>query len=449
MKRVAVLGAGPMGLATALHLQKAGFTVSVFEADDRPGGMSASFDFEGTRVERYYHFICKGDEPLFKCLHELGIDHLLRWQDTKMGFYYNGKLHQWGTPWALLKFPGLDLISKFRYGLHVMSTARIEDWSKLDKVNARSWIKNWVGEKGYKVLWRDLFDLKFFEYSDNLSAAWIGTRIKRVGRSRKNMFQESLGFLEGGSEVLIEALVNKFKSFGGSIHLNSPVSQVVTNNGAVSGVQIKDHFVPFDCVISTIPLPYVNRIVPELPTTERDQIQAINNIGVVCLLLKLKHSITKNFWTNINDPKIKIPGIIEYTNLNSLKSGEHLVYLPYYMPQTHAKYSATREEFLSEAINYLTQLNKNFKPDWILGMHMHRYQYAQPICEPGFYEKLPPMQSELAGFFMADTSYYYPEDRAMSESIRVGQELAEVVLRQTSTTSLSTSAPDSQKTANL
>src|SRR5512144_2469258 len=101
-QRFAVIGAGPMGLMCAIELLKRGHDVDVWERDDRIGGMSASFDFDGLEIERYYHFICKTDFPLFELLEELAISHALRWQDTKMGFYYNGRLYRWGTPFAVL-----------------------------------------------------------------------------------------------------------------------------------------------------------------------------------------------------------------------------------------------------------------------------------------------------------------------------------------------------------
>ena len=88
----AVIGAGPMGLACAYELAKAGHRVSIFEADDRIGGMSAFFDFDGLAIERYYHFICKPDKPLFEVLEEFGLMDRLRWRQTEMGFYYDGSL---------------------------------------------------------------------------------------------------------------------------------------------------------------------------------------------------------------------------------------------------------------------------------------------------------------------------------------------------------------------
>ena len=47
VKRVAVLGAGPMGLAVAYQLVLDGHQPVLFEADDRVGGMTATFDFAG------------------------------------------------------------------------------------------------------------------------------------------------------------------------------------------------------------------------------------------------------------------------------------------------------------------------------------------------------------------------------------------------------------------
>ena len=64
----------------------------------------------------------------------------------------------------------------------------------------------------------------------------------------------------------------------------------------------------------------------------------------------------------------------------------------------------------------------------MVARHVSRYEFAQAVCPPGFYDMLPPMQTSIGGFSMADTSYYYPEDRSINESIVVGRRLAEVAL---------------------
>ena len=180
--RIAVLGAGPMGLAVAYQLARDGHHPVVFEADDRVGGMTAAFDFSGLTIERYYHFHCISDHAFLKVLDELGIADQMRWVETKMGYWYQNKLQPWGNPIALLKFKGLSPIAKMRYGLHAFLSTKRNDWKDLDTLNAIPWISRWVGKEAYEVLWKKLFDYKFYNYSNDLSAAWIWSRIRRIGR---------------------------------------------------------------------------------------------------------------------------------------------------------------------------------------------------------------------------------------------------------------------------
>lgn len=424
-QNIAVIGAGPMGLMCAYELLKYGYRVTLIERDDRIGGMSASFDLGGTRIERFYHFICGTDDATFHLLNELGITDKLTWQETKMGFYYNGELYPWGDPISLLKFPKLSILTKIRYGLHVFYTKNIYNWKKLDKKNAISWIKKWIGNKGYDVLWKSLFHLKFYEYQNDLSAAWIGARIKRVAKSRKSLFKESLGYLQGGSDTLLSVIEEKIIKMGGKIILNADVNKVVVLNNRIHGVKVAEDILVFDKVISTIPISYIPQLVPDLPNDFRNQILAIKNVGVRCVVLKLKKRFSPYFWMNINDPQMGIPGLIEYSNLNPAVG--NVIYVPYYMPQTHPKYKLDNETYINEVVEYLKKINPEFTRDWILASHVARYGFAQTVCTPDFFTKLPPMRTPIDGFYMADTAFYYPEDRSISESVAIGTKLAVLV----------------------
>ncbi|WP_343649618.1 NAD(P)/FAD-dependent oxidoreductase [Stenotrophomonas sp.] len=429
-KRFAIIGAGPMGLMAAVKLLDEGHSVTIYERDDRIGGMSANFDFDGLSIERYYHFICKTDYPLFALLERYGLSNALRWTDTKMGYFYKGKLYKWGNPFALLAFPHLGPISKFRYALHVMYTKGIKDWTALDKEEAGAWIRRWVGQKAYDVMWKDAFRLKFFEFKDNLSASWIGTRIKRVALSRRNLMNESMGYLEGGSMTLLDRMVQDIQARGGRIELSRGIDEVVSDHGRVTGVSVGGEFTAYDGVISTAPIQYVPALVPGLPADFRDKVAAVQNIPVACVILKLKHAVSENFWMNISDPGIEIPGVIEYSNLNpGHDPGQKILYAPYYMPKTHPKWQRSNAELIEEVLGYLARINPAFQRDWVLASHCHRYEFAQTICPPGFQDMLPSMRTPVQGFFMADTAYYYPEDRSINESINTAQALVDEALR--------------------
>jgi protoporphyrinogen oxidase len=97
------------------------------------------------------------------------------------------------------------------------------------------------------------------------------------------------------------------------------------------------------------------------------------------------------------------------------------------MPQGHPKYGRSAQAFIDETLDCLCTIRPDFDRADVVAASASRYQYAQTVCTPGFYDALPPMRSSLPGFFMADTSYYYPEDRSISESLRVGVELANAV----------------------
>jgi protoporphyrinogen oxidase len=425
MSRVVVIGAGAMGLAAAYHAAKRGHDVTLLEAAGEPGGMAAHFDLGGLSIERYYHFVCKADQPTFELMAELGIGDKMRWVPTSMGYYIDGTLYPWGDPVSLLTFPKLSLIEKLRYGAMMFFSTKRSDWRSLENVSAKDWITSWCGRALYAKMWAPLFRLKFFEYADNISAAWIWTRFKRVGTSRRSLMQEELGYIEGGSETLVKALVDAIAAKGGHLVLGKPVTRVETLDGRVTGVTAGAEFFPADAVISTMPTPHVSRIVPDLSAADRARYDAIDNIGVVCVVFRLKRSITKHFWVNIADARFEIPGIVEFSNLRP--TGDTVVYIPYYMPVTHSKFAKDDAFFRAEGLGYLQMLNPDLRERDVTAFHVGRLRHAQPVCPPGFAAMLPPVETAISGLQIADTCFYYPEDRGVAESVRFGKEMAERV----------------------
>jgi len=420
--KIAVLGAGPMGLAVAYQLTLDGYEPIIYEADDRVGGMTATFDFNGLEIERYYHFHCTSDMDFLQILEELGIQDKICWTETKMGYWFQGRLQPWGNPIALLKFKGLSFTAKIRYGLHAFISTKLNNWRPLDGAEASGWIKKWVGNEAWEVLWRRLFDYKFYNYANDLSAAWIWSRIRRIGRSRYSLFREKLGYLKGGSATLLDSLVSVIEKRGGHINLQSPVERVIIEDGRVKGVQVKGGFYEFSKVISTVPLPYVSKIIPDLPINILNQFSSIKNIAVVCVIAKLRKSVSENFWLNTNDPEMDIPGLVEYSNLRPLDS--HVVYIPFYVPGEHPLFSESDDSFINKTKRYLSKINPGLNEGDFIDIRVSRYRYAQPICGPNFLNTIPDLDLPVRGLWVADTSYYYPEDRGISESIGFGRGLA-------------------------
>ena len=249
-----------------------------------------------------------------------------------------------------------------------------------------------------------------------------------MARSRKSFSEEELGYLEGGSQALLDAAAKRIVELGGTIRLGARVERVLVEDGGaiarrVRGVRVGGEDLPYDQVVSTVPLSYVPQLIPDLPADElgegeghpahcgrlrRDEAEA----PVQCELLG-----------NINDPRIGMPGLVEYTRLNPLH-GSTILYAPYYMPQTNQKFGRDDQAFIDETLGDPRLLRPDWDPSDVIATAASRYLYAQPVCTPGFYDALPDMRSRIEGLFLADTSHYYPEDRSISESMRVGATLA-------------------------
>lgn len=422
MTRLVVIGAGVMGLAAAYHAAKSGNEAHVLEAGPEAGGMAAHLDLGGLSIERYYHFVCKADAPTFEMMEELGIGDRMRWVKTSMGYYIDGALHPWGDPLSLLRFPKLSLAEKLRYAAMMFHAVKRSDWRALDRISAKDWIVQWCGPSVYERLWAPLFDLKFYEYADEISAAWLWSRIRRIGTSRRSPFQEELGYIDGGTETLVQALVDAIRRHGGAIHLATPATRVLVENGRVSGVAAAERVFSAEAVICTVPTPLISRLAPDLPASDLARYDSIRNVGVVCVVFRLRRSVSRHFWINISDPRFDIPGLVEFSNLR--KVDDHVVYIPYYMPASHPKFSRDDDDFRKEGVAYLNLLNPQISDADVIACVVNRLRFAQPVCEPGFGARLPAVETAVEGLQIADTCFYYPEDRAVCDSVRLGKIMA-------------------------
>ena len=64
MADVAVIGAGALGMAGARRLAMGGARVTVFEREDRPGGLVVGFKVGPSWFEKFYHHLFQTDRRM-------------------------------------------------------------------------------------------------------------------------------------------------------------------------------------------------------------------------------------------------------------------------------------------------------------------------------------------------------------------------------------------------
>jgi len=419
--RVGIIGAGISGLSTALALAKAGHEVKVFQREAELGGLIATFDFDGVDIEHFYHFLCTSDVPFFRLCQELEISDHLRFEEASTGFYYDGAPYNFHSPLDLLTFPGLPFLQRIRLGLFALEARKRRSWMELDEIAAKPWLIERLGRKTYEVIWEPLLEMKFGDFHDQISAAWIWHRIHRVARSRGR-----LGYLEGGTKLLLDALHARLNALGVRIHAGRPVTRIRVEGDRIAGLAFDGHD-DYDCdrIVSTVPLKVLAGLLPEGWEAYAADLSRIDYIGVVCASLKLRRPVSRHFWYNVHDKNIPFNGIIEYTNLNPMREHDfHLVYVPYYVSTDRPAYAMDDDGVVRQSWEALKRMNPALTDADLLDSHVARTPYAQAICPTGFLNRLPDHISPLRGLRLLDSTFLYPEDRTQSGHVRLAQECA-------------------------
>jgi protoporphyrinogen oxidase len=427
--RAIVIGGGPAGLKAAHTLVKRGVETTLLESAEVLGGLASVFDVQGVRIERYYHFICKGDDELISTLAELGLSDRLHWKDSRMAYFVDGALYPFLTPLELLAFRPLPLIDRLRAGAAVKLAQRMKE-EDLAEQRAIPWLRRLFGERAYRVIWEPLMRFKFAEHAEEISAAWLWARMVRLSRSRTSPWREELGYIEGGSKVVLEGLGRDFAARGGRVVLRAAVEQIVLENGRAVGVRVGGETLPADAVISTVTTSRFRQLASGLDGDYVERLKRIPTIGIFCLFLRLSERVTPFFWVNTNDPRVPFAGMIEYTNLNPVPEleGDRVLYVPQYLSADDPRYAQTDEEVLKSYTDALALINPAFDRRWVKFSAVFRDRFAQPICLTDYRTTTPTIRTPVPNLFLTDSSQLHPHDRTISGSFGLGMEAARLAL---------------------
>jgi protoporphyrinogen oxidase len=301
----------------------------------------------------------------------------------------------------------------------------------LAEQRAIPWLKRMFGESAYRVIWEPLMRFKFAEHAPEISAAWIWARMVRLSRSRTSPWREELGYVEGGSKIVLDGLGRDLEARGGRVVLNAAVEGIVFEGGRATGVRAGGETIPADAVISTATTSRFLQMAPDLDGPYILGLKRIPTIGIFCLFLRLARAVTPFFWVNTNDPRVPFAGMIEYTNLNPLPElgGDHILYVPQYLSADDPRYSQSDEEVLRRYTDALALIHPAFDRSWVRFSAVFRDRFAQPICLTDYRTTTPSIQTPIPNLFLTDSCQLHPHDRTISGSFGLGLEAARHALR--------------------
>lgn len=433
--RIAIVGGGLGGMCAALDLSAAGHEVTVFEKYPNLGGLASAFDIAGTKLERFYHHVFSTDLDILYLIDELGLTDKLEWHADFNGNFYQGRTYPFSPAWRILTFPVLSILDRLRLAFASKYLSLLKDHRPFEKVSAKKWITDKMGERVWRVLWEPLFIAKFGRFADDISMTWFFGRIKaRFGPSKKGSPAGHLGYLNGSTQILVDALEARLKARGVRLLTSTPVLRLKTLEGQITGVETKEGFEGFDQVLVTCATPlFVDMAAGILPEVMETNLRQFKYHGSIVVVLELSTGLSPYYWLSILDKSLPFLAIIEQTRMipSSQYQGRHILYLAKYLDTEDPFYRLSNEAVLKDFYANLKKVFPAFEVAQVIQAHVMKAKYTQPIVTSGYGQRIPDHRLPVKGLYLANMTQIYPEDRGMSYSIGMGRKVARMMMEDT------------------
>ena len=427
MKNIAVIGAGAGGLAAAYDLVQAGHQVTVYEQENRPGGLAAGFkepewDWE---LEKFYHHWFQSDHAILSLIDELGLSKKVEFHQPATVMYYNGDFYPFDTPIAALKFPGLTLIGKMRFGFVTVFLKYFAKWQPLEKYTAHEWMKKYYGDKVYSTMLEPMLVGKFSSHYQDVNMAWFWARFKAR--------TPHLGTFQGGFQAFLDNFAEILAQKGVRFNFNTGIRSIQPLDDGRIELSLENGKAVFDQVLATVPPFLLAKLTPALDEAYKNKLTSLKSIGAVVLILSIKKPLSKKGYYWFNLPKssgFPFLALVEHTNFLSPEhyNGAHLIYCGDYLENSHEYFSLSKEEMVARFLPSLKRINPEFEESWLVDSWMFRAPYAQPVPGVNHSEKIPAIQTPIANLYFASMSQVYPWDRGTNYAVELGRTAAGIML---------------------
>lgn len=418
--RICIVGAGFTGLVAAYYLAKKNHQITIFEKESYLGGMASSFKKEGWQwsLEKHYHHFFSNDKQVKNLATELNLSEKLFFQTPITSIYCQNSESQFDTPLSLLSFPYFSIWQKMQTGIALLFLKLIPSFKYLETITAFSFLEKIMGKKSFKIIWKPLFIKKFGRFADKVNALWFWARIKK--RTKK------LGYFLGGTQTLVEELVNQLKKDHIEIFLNKEITKIV---------RVNDKFIiegkEYDHVLVTAPTPTFLKLCPFLPTDYVYKLKGINYLSSLSLILITdKPLLKKTYWLNINDESIPFVSLVCQTNFINKKyyGNSHVAYLGAYLPPSHPFLVKSKEELLKVFFPYLNKISHatNYQ---LLTTYLFKDNYTQTVVPTNYSTFKPTMETPVKNLYLGNIDVVYPWDRGVNYAIELGQQIAIKIIK--------------------
>ena len=407
--RVAIIGAGIMGLSLAHRLSSTGAQVTLFERERQAGGLTTYHDYGHFWWDRFYHVILSSDRHLIGYLQEIGLGDRLRWSPARSGLYARGRMYPVTSPWELLRFPLVGMVGKARLARTILTCNRIRDWRALEAVSVEEWLIGQCGRRTYEAFWKPLLLAKLGKQYTRVSAVFIWSYITRLFSTHDSAAQRNqLGYVTGGYRTVIHRLEQLIQAAGGTIRLEASIEAI--DPALQGGLSLKwnGHAEHFDKVIWTGPIEAASPLANQGLVSVESSADPIEYLGVLCPVLVTRRPLLPYYTLNLADADIPFTGVIGMSSIVATEetAGLFLTYFPKYLSSDDSQLKVPDDQVRQQFVKGLRKLFPDLQEADMVALHINRAMKVQPLQVLHYSKKVPTLTTRHKDFFVLNTSQF-------------------------------------------
>lgn len=404
-KRVAVVGAGPAGLATSYALLQKGIEVEVFEADNAVGGMAKTISLWGQFVDLGPHRFFSSDPRVNQIwLEVIGDEYSMVNRLTRI--YYKERFFDYPLkPYNALS--GLGFWESLRC---ILSYISANLFHARDGSTFEGWVTSRFGSRLFEIFFKSYSEKLWGISCKALDADFAVQRIKKLslieaiksaffgsGETKHKTLVDEFAYPNLGAGIVYERMAGKVLGMNGKIHLNCRIVSVHPISPEHSSPIIKfsdGTSRAFDHVVSTMP---ITLLVEQMRAPE--EIYAHSNAlkfrNTILVYLKIsEENLFPDQWIYVHSANLQTGRITNFKNwVPSINQGhsDAILCLEYWCDDSDAIWTADENELVKLATReiYLTGL---VSTNCVLDGHLIRIPRSYPVYAIGYKRHLKPIQ---------------------------------------------------------
>lgn len=412
-----VMGAGPGGLAAALHLARSGVRVSVLEAAPFVGGLARTVARDGYRFDLGGHRWFTKNEGLNAWFRDLMGDEIVLVSRVSR-IYFGGKFFAYPISvgnvlsnaglWRCVEAGLSYAAAQARYGLLRKRVVSMEDAFVMQ-----------FGRVLYEMFFRHYSEKVWGRPCSEMSSDWVAQRTKGLSmlatvreallRPREKVVSliDEFMYPRLGYARISERMAEEVAARGGTVRLSRPVVRVSHAGGRVVSVRARDrdgreeeHAA--DAFVSSIPLSLLVEIVdPPAPAGVLAAARSLTFRDLVTVNLMLdRERVTGDTWLYVHDDEIPFARIHEPKNWSAEMAppGKTSLVLEVFCTAGDERWRAPDEEIVAACVDALAHRLGFIRERDVIGAFTVRARQAYPVYALGYAEPLALIKEYLRSF---------------------------------------------------